>query len=154
MNKSRRLFIQRITLGSLLLTGAGILLKPFAAFAKQNRRAFSAEIEAEALAKFFPDQTFTESDAIEIKVHDIVENGAFVPVRISSDLPATESITILVEKNPNPLIASFNLAPDCESFIATRIKMAESSDIVAVVKSKGKLFTRRKFVEIIEGGCD
>lgn len=75
MNKSRRLFIQRIGLGSLLFTGAGILLKPFVALAGQKRLAFSAGTESEALARFFPDQTFTESDAIEIKVHDIVENG-------------------------------------------------------------------------------
>ncbi|MCK5104042.1 MAG: hypothetical protein KAR17_14555, partial [Cyclobacteriaceae bacterium] len=95
----------------------------------------------------------TPSDAITIGVHDLVENGSVVPLKIKTDLPNVESITILVEKNPNPMIANFNLAPACTGFIATRIKVAEPSYITAIVKSEGKLFSTKKFVEVIEGGC-
>jgi sulfur-oxidizing protein SoxY len=154
MNTGRRLFIK----GSLIAitaaaTGVFSLLKPLVAFAAKNRKAFSAETEADALAAFFPGEGIAASDAIAIGVHDVVENGAVVPVEIRTTLPAVESITILAEKNPNPLIASFNLGPECSGFIATRIKVAEPSDIVAVVRSSGKLFSARKFVEVVAGGC-
>lgn len=153
MISTRRFFLKTLMAGSALLAGLGSFLKPLVAFAERNSAAFSAETEAEAIAKFFPDQNITPSDAITISVHDLVENGAVVPVEINTSLPETSSITILVEKNPNPLIANFDLSPECSGFIATRIKMAESADIVAVIKSQGKLFSARKYVEVIEGGC-
>ena len=136
-----------------ITSGMFSLLKPLTVFAARNQPAFSAETESDAIAAFFPGEQITESDAIEIGVHDVVENGAVVPVAISTKLPAVESITILAGKNPNPLIASFNLGPECSGFIATRIKVAEPSDIIAIVKSQGKLFGSRKFVEVIAGGC-
>ncbi len=135
-----------------VVAGVTGLLNPLLAYAR-NKTAFAAETEADALAEFFPGEAITASDAIEIGVHDVVENGAVVPVEIKTTLPKVESITILVEKNPNPLIASFNLSPECSGTIATRIKVAEPSDIVTIVKSEGKLYSTRKFVEVVAGGC-
>ena len=86
-------------------------------------------------------------------VHGLVENVAVVPVKIKIDLRNVESITILVEKNPIPLIANFNMTPECAGFVATRIKVGETSTITVIVKSDGKLFSTKKFVEVIEGGC-
>lgn len=153
MNRTRRKFLKG-SLVTMAAVFAGVtgLLKPLLAFAR-NVTAFSAKTESEALSAFFPDQEITPSDAINIDVHDVIENGAYVPVNISTKLPGVSSITILVEKNPNPLIANFNLAPECTAFIATRIKMAEPSDIIAVVRSQDKLFSSRKFVQVIAGGC-
>lgn len=150
MNHTRRHFLKVLLAGTAVLTG---LVTPILALATRNREAFRADSEADALAAFFPGEMITTSDAIEIDVHSLVENGAVVPVKINSELPSVSSITILVEKNPNPLIASFNLAPECKAFIATRIKMDQPSDIVAVVRSENKLFSTRKFVEVVEGGC-
>jgi len=150
MTHTRRHFLKVLLAGTAMLTG---LVRPILALAARNREAFSADSEADALAAFFPGETITPSDAIEIDVHSLVENGAVVPVKINSELPSVSSISILVEKNPNPLIASFNLAPECRAFIATRIKMDQPSDIVAVVRSENKLFSTRKFVEVVEGGC-
>ena len=154
MEITRRNFISRLLSGStLILAGVSGLLKPLLAFADRNMDAFSAETEIDALTEFFPGLEATPSDAITISVHDLVENGAVVPIKVKTDLPNVESITILVEKNPNPLIASFNLTPACTGFIATRIKVAEPSMITVVVKSNGKLFSTKKFVEVVEGGC-
>ncbi len=154
MNRHRRLFIKSSLAAITAITaGAFGLLKPLIAFAARNKEAFSAETEADAIAAFFPGEEITASDAIEIGAHDVVENGAVVPVEIRTSLPEVKSITILVEKNPNPLIASFNLGPECSGIIATRIKVAEPSDIIAVIRSNGKLFSARKFVEVVAGGC-
>ena len=94
-----------------------------------------------------------ESKQITIGVHDLVENGAVVPVKINSDLPGVTSISIVVEKNPNPLIAHFELSPKCRAFVATRIKVGAPSELVAIVKSNGKLYKASKYVEVVEGGC-
>ena len=154
MEITRRNFISQMLYGTtIILASVSNLLKPILAFAEWNVDAFSAETEADALAEFFPGLEVTPSDAISIGVHDLVENGSVVPLKIRTDLPNVESITILVEKNPNPMIANFNLSPACAGFIATRIKVAEPSYITAVVKSEGKLFSTKKFVEVIEGGC-
>jgi len=155
MEITRRNFISWLLSGTTItLASVGGLLKPLLAFADWNMGAFSAETEADALAEFFPGLEIMASDAITIGVHDLVENGAVVPVKVKTDLPNVESITILVEKNPNPLIANFNLSPECTGFVATRIKVGEPSTITAIIKSDGKLFSTKKFVEVIEGGCD
>ncbi len=150
----RRLFLKQVISGAaLLVTGIGGMLKPLLALAEWNTEAFSATTEGDAIAKFFPGRSITASDAVKIGTYDLVENGAVVPVKIDTDKPDVRTITILVEKNPNPLIASFNLSPECSGFIATRIKMDKSSDIIAVVESQGELYSARKFVEVLEGGC-
>jgi len=154
MNIRRRTFISYLASGAgIIFTGVGGLLKPILAFADRNVDAFNAETQSDALAVFFPGLEVTPSDAISIGVHDLVENGAVVPIKVNTDLPNVVSITILVEKNPNPLIANFNLTPACAGFVATRIKVGEPSNITAVVKSNDKLFSTTKFVEVVEGGC-
>lgn len=145
----RRKFVKNL----IAIPVFGSLLKSAAALADWNFEAFAAETEREALDVFFSGRQVTESDAITISVHDLVENGAVVPIKIESDLPAVKSISIMVEKNPNPLIAHFDLSPECKAFIATRIKVGAPSDIIAIVQSGDKLYSKRKFIEVVEGGC-
>lgn len=153
-DKHRRSFIKRgLCLLAALTTGMAGLLQPLLALAERNSKAFAAETEKDALAELFPGQQIEITDAIHIDAHDVIENGAVVPLSITTKLPDAESITILVEKNPNPFIAKFNLGPGCSGFIATRIKVAQPSDIIALVQSRGKLYSTRKFVEVIAGGC-
>lgn len=154
MNESRRSFIKILLLvTATIFTGLASIIRPATAFIQRNTKAFSAESETDAVANLFPGKQIVPSDAIQIDVHDLVENGAVVPIRINTDLEDVESISILVENNPNPLIAKFNLGPECSGFIATRIKVAQPSDIVAIIESGGKLYSRRKYVEVVEGGC-
>lgn len=131
----------------------GSLLRSAAALAEWNVDAFAAQTEREAIDVFFPDREIIPSEAIKIGVHEVIENGAVVPIKIDTDLPAVQSISIFVEHNPNPLIAHFDLSPECKGFIATRIKIGQPSDIIAIVQSEGKLYSKRKFVEVVEGGC-
>lgn len=150
----RRLFLKIFaTCSTLLATGIYGILKPLSALAGWNTDAFSANTEADAVARFFPDKTIMPDETINISVYDLVENGAVVPVKIETEKNDVDSITILVEHNPNPLIASFKLGRECSAFIATRIKMDKSSDIIAIVESQGNLYSARKFVEVLEGGC-
>ena len=94
-----------------------------------------------------------ESKDIVITAPDIAENGAVVPVAVTSKIPNTQQISIIAEKNPFPLAATFDVANGGEGYVSTRIKMGQTSDVWAVVKADGKFFTARKEVKITVGGC-
>jgi len=95
----------------------------------------------------------TPSKNIKLKAPDIAENGAVVPITITSNIPHTESISIVVAKNPSPLAATFNLGPTTKGYISTRIKMSKTSDVTAVIKAGGKLYSTSKNVKVTIGGC-
>ena len=88
-----------------------------------------------------------------MKAPDIAENGAVVPVNIESKIPGTESIALLIEKNPSPLAASFDIPAGTELSVTTRVKMAETSNVYALVKANGKYFVAKKEVKVTLGGC-
>jgi sulfur-oxidizing protein SoxY len=90
---------------------------------------------------------------IEIIAPDRAENGAVVQIEISSNIASTESITVLVEHNPTPLIGTFSFSNGALPFVITRIKMAEDSDVKVIVKADGKFFTVSKKVIVLENGC-
>jgi len=88
-----------------------------------------------------------------ITAPDIAENGAVVPIAVTSRLPKTQQISIVAEKNPFPLAATFDLAGGGEGYVSARIKMGQTSDVWAVVKADGKYYVARKEVKITVGGC-
>jgi sulfur-oxidizing protein SoxY len=84
---------------------------------------------------------------------DIAENGAVVPVGVTSTIPKTESIAILIEKNPNMVAAIFDIPPGTDPSLSTRVKMAQTSNIYALVKADGKFYVATKEVKVTLGGC-
>jgi len=148
---------RRTFLKSILATGGamalGTTVLPSAVMADWPKMAFDASTIEEALLALFENDDVEESDKITIKAPDTAENGAVVPVSITANLRKVESITVIGENNPTPLIAQFNLADNAGNYIKTKIKMGETSNVVAVVKADGKLYVARRQVEITEGGC-
>ena len=94
-----------------------------------------------------------ESKDIIITAPDIAENGAIVPVAVTSRIPNTQSIAIVAEKNPFPLAASFDILAGGDSYVSTRLKMGQTSDVRAVVKADGKFYTASTEVKVTVGGC-
>ena len=84
---------------------------------------------------------------------DIAENGAAVQVSVSSALPRTQSIAIVIEKNPGPLAAQFEVPPGTDPAVVTRFKMAQTSNVHAVVKADGKYFVSTREIRVTFGGC-
>ena len=84
---------------------------------------------------------------------DIAENGAVVPVGITSKVPQTESIAILIEKNPNMLAAVFDIPPGTDASLSTRIKMGQTSSVYALVKANGRYYVTSKEIKVTLGGC-
>ena len=154
MNRSRRNALKTGGGASVLalLFAAGIV-KPGDALAQQlNQAAFEVKTLSEAL-RALGAQNPAPSTAIQIKAPEIAENGAVVPIGIESRLPGTQSITLLIEKNPAPLTASFDIPAGTEPSVSTRVKMGESSDVYALVKADGKFYVAKKEIKITLGGC-
>jgi sulfur-oxidizing protein SoxY len=84
---------------------------------------------------------------------DIAENGAVVPIGVTSSIAKTESIAILIEKNPNMLAAVFDIPPGTEPSLSTRVKMAQTSNVYALVKADGKFYVTSKEIKVTLGGC-
>lgn len=93
------------------------------------------------------------STGIELVAPQMAENGAIVQIEVTSRIPDSEAIAILVEKNPTPLIANFMFANGAEPYVITRIKMAETSELKAIVKAGGKYYSASRQVEVAVGGC-
>jgi sulfur-oxidizing protein SoxY len=154
MDRRRRELLQAGSgAGVLALAGAAGLLKPGEAFAQQwNKAAFDTKSFAATL-KALGGSGSTESAQIQITAPDIAENGAVVPITIESAVPRTDTIAILIEKNPSTLSADFEIPAGTDPFITTRVKMAETSNIYAVVKADGKYFHAVKEIKVTLGGC-
>jgi sulfur-oxidizing protein SoxY len=123
------------------------------------------EVSAQALAEAFKTRGIpatmkalgaadaAESKDITIISPDIAENGAVVPVGIRSGIANTQSMALLVEKNPNALAGAYDILAGAEAEVSMRIKMGESSDVIAVVKADGKFYMARKEIKVTLGGC-
>ena len=140
--------------GSLALVAAAISagVLPSSAFADWNKAAFEAKNMADVL-KAMGGASAEKSADIIITAPDIAENGAVVPVAVASKIAGTQSISILVEKNPSSLAAEFDILPGTEPNVGTRVKMGQSSNVHAVVKAGGKYYVATKEIKVTLGGC-
>jgi sulfur-oxidizing protein SoxY len=93
------------------------------------------------------------NDQVAIVSPDIAENGAVVPVGATSKLPNTTEMYLIVEKNPTPLSCAFMIPAGTAADVQTRLKMGQSTNVVAVVKADGKLFSATKETKVTLGGC-
>jgi sulfur-oxidizing protein SoxY len=145
--------MRRSVLRAVTAVVAAAMLRPLQLLAGPwNKAAFDARAVAEALNGI--GATATEaSNQIVLKAPEIAENGAIVPLEIASEIPGTQAIYILVDKNPQPLTAVFEFANGAEAFVATRIKMAESSRVRILARAGGKFYATMREVKVTIGGC-
>lgn len=155
MNSGRRKVLKSSGGAAVLgLAMAAGLFKPGSAWAQGwNKAAFETKSLSDAV-KAMGGGAPAESKDITITSPDIAENGAVVPFTIASKIPNTESIALLVEKNPNILAASFNIPAGTEPWVNTRVKMGQTSNVIALVKTAdGKFYYAPKEVKVTLGGC-
>jgi sulfur-oxidizing protein SoxY len=150
----RRTFLKgSLAGGTVAVAVSAGLLTPSAVLAAWPKRAFETESMETAMSDIFGTAQTQPSDAITIKAPDIAENGAVVPVSVETGMSNVEDIAIIAEKNGSPLAANFKLASNAQGYVSTRIKMAKTSNVIAVVKSGGKAYSARKEVKVTIGGC-
>lgn len=146
----RRTFLKG-SLAAGVAAGAG-LLAPQAVLAAWPKAAFDAK-EMDAAMSAVTGGGAAEAGDIKVKAPDIAENGAVVPITVSTGMEGVESISIFAVKNATPLTATYTLGEGAEAFVSTRIKMGKTSDVVALVKAGGKFYSAKKEVKVTIGGC-
>jgi sulfur-oxidizing protein SoxY len=150
----RRIFLK----GSLATGAVGMavstgLLTPRVSLAAWSKAAFEATDVNGGVSALFGSSGMDKSDKIKIKAPDIAENGAVVPVSVTTGIDGVSSISIFADKNATPLTADFQLGPGTEGYVSTRIKMGKTANVIAVVKAGDKLYSASKEVKVTIGGC-
>ena len=150
----RRTFLKGSLASSALVVAAGAgILKPSAVLAGDwPKAAFSTKDKDSAIKALFGDGAAKHSDGIKIKAPIQAENGAVVPFKVETSLPA-EWIAVIVEKNPTPLAAALHLTDQAAGFFSARIKMAGTSDVYAVIKSGDQILSNKANIKVTVGGC-
>lgn len=151
MLENRRKLLKGIVEVTAVLGAA--LLMPKLAFAKWSK-AFDAETTESAMTGMFNNTETIASDKVYLKVPEIAENGAVVPVNVKTDIENVKSISIVGFKNPQPLACSFTIPEGTDSDVSIRIRLFETMDVQAIVETHdGKLYSVQKEVKVTIGGC-
>ena len=152
---TRRLILQGA--GAVALIGLGTV--PFSlapAFAAANDKypedAFKVKGDAEAIKTLYG-KSAEPSDKVKLDAPEIAENGAVVPISVSTTLADVTSISFLVSENPSALAASYKIPAGTMPSVANRLKMAKTSNVIAIVEAGGKLYSATKEVKVTVGGC-
>ena len=148
MHLGRRLFLR----GTLALAALAALPRALLA-AAWPANAFGAGAAADAMTELFGTDQATPSDEITLGAPEIAENGAVVPISIKTTLPNVQSVSVIVDRNPRPLAVSFRLPAGTRPDVACRIKMGETSQVRAIVKTGDGLYSAAKEVKVTIGGC-
>jgi sulfur-oxidizing protein SoxY len=152
MQQTRRSAIKAGGAAALLAAFGGALLRPGRALAAWNKSAFEAKSAVDAM-RVLGMTNAEESKAIEIRAPEIAENGAVVPIDITSNIPGTTSISMFIEKNPFPYTGTFDFSQGSLPYVHVRVKIGESSPVRVVAAAGGKHYTTVKEVKVTIGGC-
>jgi sulfur-oxidizing protein SoxY len=150
---TRRLILK----GAVALTGLGIMSFSMApVFAAANDKypedAFKQKGAADAIKSLYG-RTAEPSDKIKLDAPEIAENGAVVPIAVSTTLTDVTSIAFLASENPNALAAVYRIPPGTMPSVANRLKMAKTCDVIVIVEAGDKLYSATKEVKVTVGGC-
>jgi sulfur-oxidizing protein SoxY len=155
MDRRRRTLLKSgsgLTLAALL-SAAGWLTPERARAETWNKAAFDTHDLRDTAKALGASEPVQSKDIEFFQTPEIAENGAVVPVGVTSKLAKTEAIAILVEKNPNMLAAVFDIPAGTEPSITTRIKMAQTSNVYALVKADNRFYVAAKEIKVTLGGC-
>jgi sulfur-oxidizing protein SoxY len=154
MNQTRRSFLRAgMAAGTVAIAAGAGLLTPNIVLAAWPKSAFTEKKLDKAIGILTGSSELAESTKIKVDAPDIAENGAVVSVTVESSLADIETISVFVPANSAPLCASYTLSKQSDGIITGRIKMAKTSDVIAVIKAGGKLHTAKKPVKVTMGGC-
>jgi sulfur-oxidizing protein SoxY len=136
-----------------LVSCTALALVPGLARAQQNP-------QREALLRDVTRRAPVRTGRVVVDTPMLADNGHSVPLRIAVDSPMTAAdhvrrITILAERNPRPVVASYALGPHSgRAEIVTRIRVADIQDVIAVAElSDGSFWMGSAHVIVTELAC-
>lgn len=146
---NKRKFIKQFVYTSI----AAALVNVSQIFAAWPKDIFNERSSDRAMDSITSNGDIIESELITIKAPDIAENGGVVPVTVSTKLEKVKNISILVDNNPSPLTSSFNFNERLTPYVSTRVKMAKTSNITAIVTTESGYFKASRSIKVTIGGC-
>ena len=153
----RRTFLQgTLSAGAASLAAGAGLLTPQMVLAESHGGDMEAAFKLDnidAALEAIGAKAAAESADIELKAPEIAENGAVVPVTVTSKIPGTSQISLLVPNNPTPLVAVFNMNEKSGNMASVRLKMGKTSDVIAMVKAGDAMHMAKQEVKVTIGGC-
>ena len=152
---TRRLILKGAATVALIGLGnipSGFTSALAAANDKYPEDAFKAKSDADAIKSLYG-KTAEPSDKVKLDAPEIAENGSVVPISVTTTLANVTSISFLVSENPNALAASYKIPAGTLPNVANRLKMAKTSNVIAIVEAGGKLYSATKEVKVTVGGC-
>jgi len=154
MDEGRRVVLRSAgATGALAAALAAGLLRPERVLAASwDMSAFRQKTAADALKSIGAQDAAMSKDVI-LDVPEIAENGAVVPVEITSHIPGTTSIAVVIDKNPFPLTSKFNFMNGALPYVKVNVKMGESSYIRVIAEAGGKHYVAMREVKVTIGGC-
>jgi len=129
-----------------------LLLKPIATLAAWQKEAFGAKSAPDALKSLGVGSTVPSQD-VAIEAPQIAENGAVVPIEITSNVRGTTSILVLVDKNPFPLVGKFDFSEGALPFVKLNLKMGETSEVRVIAEAGGRHYVATREIKVTIGGC-
>ena len=139
--------------GAIAAVLVGGLAKPLAALAATwNKEAFGAKTPADALKGIGAINAQPSGDIL-IEAPQIAENGAVVPIEISSRIAGTRSLAVVIDKNPFPLVSKFDFMEGALPFVKVNVKMGETSEVRVIAEAGGKHYSAAKEIKVTIGGC-
>jgi sulfur-oxidizing protein SoxY len=151
MGISRRNFCK--TIAGSAVSVAVLAAMPVRLLASWSDKAFAADKLEDAIAAKYGALPIEESTAIQIKAPEIAENGAFVPVTVSTTIPGATNISIFTPANFSPMVASFDVLPRMKPEVSVRIRMAKTANLVVIAQVGGKLYRATREIKVTIGGC-
>ena len=152
MLQTRRSVLKAGWAMGLLAVFGSAMLRPGRALAAWNKGAFEAKTTADGM-KALGVSNAEDSKDIQIRAPEIAENGAVVPIDITSNIPGTTAISVFIEKNPFPYTGTFDFSQGAMPYVRLRVKIGESSPVRVVATAGGRYYTSVKEVKVTIGGC-
>lgn len=146
-------FSRRKLIKAVVTLSPYLMLLPHSLLAAWPKQAFDARKIEPALSALYGDNQQIASDQIEMKLDKRIESGDSASVTVSTTLSDVESISLLVRENTPPLAASFYFDPLAIPYVSTRLKLAQSGEVIAVVKTAHGLYFQQQSITVIEGSC-
>jgi sulfur-oxidizing protein SoxY len=133
--------------------GTALLLPGRTLAADWNRSAFTARTAADALRAYGAGGAVETRD-VTIVAPEIAENGAKVDIEVTSQVAGTRSIAVFAERNPMPLCAVLEFAPNVLPWCRLQVKLAESTRLRVIVRTEdGKNHVAFREIKVTLGGC-
>jgi sulfur-oxidizing protein SoxY len=146
---------RRLNRREALAAGAGAL----AAGAGLAGPARAANDYADQIRAFTGGRTPVEG-RMKLELPELAENGNTVPLSVAVDLPPAgggvhvQEILVVAPANPNARVIRFRFSPASVPEASTRIRLAETQDVIAVAKlSDGTFLSAARQIKVTIGGC-